>query len=833
MSDAPNNPASGSGAEAVTSVSAFEAADYRSIAEDAPALLWATDARGRCTFCNESWYAFTGQARDEALRLGWLEAVHPDDRQGTRDAFLEAHDSRTPVEVTYRLRYHDGTWRRAIDSGRPRHDGDGAFRGFVGAVYDIHDQTMAERAVSVRARQQQAVADLGTFALRSLGRDGVDTHVLMQRAVEIVAEVLDVEYCKVLELLPGGAYVLLRAGVGWREGLVGTAEVDTGGDSQAGYTLMSDEPVVVADLRTEERFGGPALLREHEVVSGVSCVITGQDGEPWGVLGAHTKLRRDFTRDDVHFLQAIANLLGAAVQRQRALQELKESEARLRAVLENLPAGVIIADASGALTYGNPAVERIFQAPFRPTDNPLKYGAWPLYAPDRDEPFPLDRMPMTRSLQTGEVVTGEEMRIRRPDGTWRWASVNTAPVRDEEGRTVMGVAAFVDVTDRKIAEAERDREQTILEAVLEALPVGVIIADAQGRIVRANAATHELWGTTPEMGSWQQYSDFTAWWPDTGERVAAEEWAMTRALVDGTVTRDELIQSQPFDGDGRRYFLNNAAPVRDPEDRTVGGVVAMLDVTDRLAAERALREHKAQLEARVQDATRKVRALASSLSRAEQAERSRIAQVLHDDVQQLLYALKIQVDLALDAAEGEGLRVELVEAGRLLQHAIDATRRLTLSTNPPVLREEGLAAALAWLVGEMSESFPLDVDLDLELDGAEAVGVDDRALLLHTVRELLFNVVKHASVERAELRARLRDHAVVVEVADRGSGFDLVDVLARRSRSFGLANIRERLELNGGTLTVHSTPGDGTRAVITLPVTDPELHAERADRSTE
>ncbi len=99
-------------------------------------------------------------------------------------------------------------------------------------------------------------------------------------------------------------------------------------DSQAGYTLSSDAPVIVEDLRTEDRFRGPPLLTQHGVVSGMSCVIRGHDGAPWGVLGTHSTRRVEFTKDDVSFLTSVANVLGHAVQRERAESALRESDRR-------------------------------------------------------------------------------------------------------------------------------------------------------------------------------------------------------------------------------------------------------------------------------------------------------------------------------------------------------------------------------------------------------------------------------------------------------------------------------------------------------------------------
>ncbi len=197
---------------------------------------------------------------------------------------------------------------------------------------DITERKRAEEALQARARQQAAVAELGRRALEmaDLGR-------VMGEAVSLVARVLDVEYCKVLELLPGGEQLRLVAGVGWREGLVGEATVGTGLHSQAGYTLASDSPVIVRDLATETRFSGPPLLHEHGVVSGLSAVIGGQEG-PYGVLGAHTRERRVFTPDDANFLQAVANVLATAIRRKGYEERLasERGEAERLAELDRL-----------------------------------------------------------------------------------------------------------------------------------------------------------------------------------------------------------------------------------------------------------------------------------------------------------------------------------------------------------------------------------------------------------------------------------------------------------------------------------------------------------------
>jgi PAS domain S-box-containing protein len=205
----------------------------------------------------------------------------------------------------------------------PLKDSHGRVTHFVSTGKDITDRKRIEEAVRKRERQQAAVAELGQLALAGAGLS-----TLMDQAVSLVARTLEVEYAKVLELLPDGKALLLRAGVGWKEGVVGQAAVDAGRQSQAGYTLLSDGPVIVEDLRTETRFSGPPLLHDHGVVSGLSIVIQGRE-RPFGVFGAHTVRKRIFTQDDVHFIQAIANILATAIERSRIEEELERVHAAL------------------------------------------------------------------------------------------------------------------------------------------------------------------------------------------------------------------------------------------------------------------------------------------------------------------------------------------------------------------------------------------------------------------------------------------------------------------------------------------------------------------------
>ncbi|WP_139925610.1 PAS domain-containing protein [Hymenobacter sp. DG01] len=143
----------------------------RELADNVPAMIWVTDPEGSCTYLNQQWFAYTGQTRSEALGMGWLQAIHPEDVAKTTEVFLEANARQTSFTLLYRQRRHDGQYRWAIDTGLPRFNAQGEFEGHIGTVFDIHEQKQAEQSLrrlaqQLRATNQQLVrtnVDLDNF----------------------------------------------------------------------------------------------------------------------------------------------------------------------------------------------------------------------------------------------------------------------------------------------------------------------------------------------------------------------------------------------------------------------------------------------------------------------------------------------------------------------------------------------------------------------------------------------------------------------------------------------------------------------------------------------
>ncbi|MFC5849681.1 PAS domain-containing protein [Deinococcus petrolearius] len=166
-----------------------------------------------------------------------------------------------------------------------------------------------------------------------------------------------------------------------------------------------------------------------------------------------------------------------------------------------------------------------------------------------------------------------------------------------------GVVWFsYNLTGRQDWESRLHDSEAFLSAVLEALPVGVIIADQTGRIVQDNAANRDLWGGPPDTAGWEKYGEWKGWWPATGERIRAEEWGLARALTRGETVRGELVEYEPFSARpgeaaaARRFYLNNAAPVRNAQGLIIGAVAAEQDVTEQIAVERAQQEDAARVQ---------------------------------------------------------------------------------------------------------------------------------------------------------------------------------------------------------------------------------------------
>src|SRR5215475_4522475 len=195
---------------------------------------------------------------------------------------------------------------------------------------DGQSDDLTGRALRLRIRQQELLAELGVLALK-----GTSFREMLNHTARVTAEGLGAEYCKVMEYIPAENRLLVRAGIGWGEGVVGHATVGADLASPAGYALSTGKPVISNHLENEQRFRTPELLMEHGIRRAMNVILQG-DGSPFGVLEVDSRSEGEFNEHDIAFLQGAANILGMAIEQQQYQRKLQGALERHQILLKEV-----------------------------------------------------------------------------------------------------------------------------------------------------------------------------------------------------------------------------------------------------------------------------------------------------------------------------------------------------------------------------------------------------------------------------------------------------------------------------------------------------------------
>ncbi len=415
---------------------------FRSLIQNCSDSVSVIDGDGVVRYANDAGYLLFGyQVGDPEVRNGHL-MVHPDDLKTVKRGMATTLETGT---ATYecRVRRKDGSWAHSEVHGSRVFDRDGKPVG----VYnnrDISARKEAERAIldtqaQLRSRleQQRAVADFSQHALRA-----TELNPLLNEAVAVMARTLDVEYGAVEELQPEGKVLISRAEFGWGKRCADFI-VEAGTASQAGYTVLLSEPVIVDDYRTETRFKPFRETLDRRVQSGLSIAIGGRE-RSYGVLSAHTTKLRKFTQDDANFMQAVANIIGQAVERIAGEQALRRSEDYFRSLIQASSDTILVLRPDGTITFSSDAVRQFGRA----QTGYIGTTGMEYVHPDDHEAV---RRGLAETLAKG--AARYELRIRDEDGQWRSCEARDTLAYDPEGAPVI-VVSNRDITERKRLEQD-------------------------------------------------------------------------------------------------------------------------------------------------------------------------------------------------------------------------------------------------------------------------------------------------------------------------------------------------------------------------------------------
>ena len=508
-------------------------------------------------------------------------------------------------------------------------------------------------------------------------------------------------------------------------------------------------------------------------------------------------------------------------------EELRQAQAELTVARDRFsdlydfaPAGYLTLDARGVIREANLTAARMLGVA---RTEMLNRDLSRFIARESQDAFYLHRQAVHCP---GQPLTCELV-LRRADKSTVPVHLESMPFLDPASNTCQCRAILMDLTARKQADDALRASELRYRRLHESMTDAFVSVDMSGRILDFNPAFQQMLGYPPEVLRRLTYLDLTPpQWHDFEAHIVQEQ-VLTHGFSgvyekeyrrqDGTMFPVELRTFLIRDEQGRPSAM--WAIVRDITERRQAQAALATSQAALLAANAHLRQANEELEERVAARTVQLRRLAAELLHAEERERRRAADVLHEGLQQLLVNALYSLQGLKRWSRNRTFAKELQELTGCINDSITVTRTLSYDLSPPGLHELGLAAALQWLAEwyEPKYGLAVEVEADPRLEPeTEAVQI----VLFRAARELLLNAAKHARTKRVRIHlGRTADGGVRLTVSDSGAGFDPARLRANRParEGSGLIRVRERLEMLGGELAIQSAPGAGCSVTATIP----------------
>jgi two-component system nitrate/nitrite sensor histidine kinase NarX len=574
------------------------------------------------------------------------------------------------------------------------------------------------------------------------------------------------------------------------------------------------------------------LPEEHVPLRGLlGTRLVGREGQTRGLLMASDKKEGHFTVEDEALLIQLAALTSLGLQHiearndaERRADELETEQSRLKAIIENAPGSIVVADEACRIVLTNPAADSIYARPVPYGEDFESHAALALCHPDGTPYDPRD-LPLTRSTLDGETISDLEMAILWPDGQRRHLLVNSAPIRDSQGQVSGAVAVFQDITQRKRmirALQRRNRDLRRLNRLGRDLGATLDLPQVLDQVLGAireiiAAAGSSIWLWDEENPGWLvcraafhpelnhsplnlrlcSGEGIAGWVAQRGESAivsSAPEDPRFSPIVDAqTGFQTHSILAVPFRARGK--IIGVLEVVNKAEGRFSGHDRILLET---LGASAAIAIENAQLYDHARQA-------------ATAAERSRLARELHDAVSQTLFSASVIAESLprLWERDPDKVRRGLTQLHQLARGALSEMRALLLELRPRALVDTELGDLLQQLADAFASRTPVKVSLTVE--GQRSLPPEVQIALYRVAQEALNNVTKHARATQVTVSLRHQPEEVKLRIRDDGRGFDPDRV---RPGRLGLNIIQERAEAIGATLQVTSRADQGTEIAV-------------------
>ncbi len=733
----------------------------RGILANSPDTVYTIDlSSGKTIFLNRD--EFCGFTRSELEAPGSiLSAVHPDDLMLVKESWQQARNKGEASPVEYRLRRKEGEfeWIEQRVTVLARNP-DGSPRQLLITLNLVTERKRAEQAQREAELRYRALFEQTHDAVFILDPQG--RHLATnQRATDLLGYSFEeMQKLSVREI---------------------SAE------------LTESEAVLARLLRGEHV---PLYERRFRKKNGDVVPVEIDVG-----------LVRDASGNPLHVQSVVRDIS----ERKRAEKALRESEQRLATIVETVPDGIVIVNREGRVSFANDFAQRTLgltrSALARRTyDDPQ----WKITTTD-GKPFPHEELPFARVMQTGKTVLGVEHAIQRPDGVRVMLSVNASPMRDDNHNLVGMLASITDITERTRAEEALRASEECFSAAFRLSPIPMAIyRPTDGHIVDINDAFINTFGytraetiehTTYELQLFADPKD-----RDTIRRILQEHGSLENFEFDLRKKSGQIAtvlnSAKLIDFGGEKHFLS-----------------LILDITERKRAE----QERETLLQEIQHSREQLQVLSRQLIEAQENERRNIARELHDEVGQVMLAVKTNLETIQFAPEPATLNARLAESVGIVDRALEQLRVLALNLRPSLLDDFGLAPALEWFLERQARGAHFKIIFHSDLPEMRLPAIIETTGF-RVVQAALANVARHAQAKRVDVTLCWMPAARELElrVRDDGIGFDVPAALARarHGASLGLLGMQERVRLAGGAIAIESTPGQGTEICARFPIKD-------------